>query len=142
MSLRGRLGSGQGSITSQLNQYHQLKAGADFQRHTLRVNGIVNLPYGLMVAGAYFFGSGNRFATLFPGDPTGGATGVNRLRPDEYEAEFRDKLQTIRSMAPNASIAVVTAPGADPACEGEAKVAGGFSGDFRPWTRQSRRPGW
>lgn len=26
----------QGSITSQLNQYHQLKAGADFQRHTLR----------------------------------------------------------------------------------------------------------
>ncbi len=26
----------QGSITSQLNQHHQLKAGADFQRHTLR----------------------------------------------------------------------------------------------------------
>jgi len=38
---------------------------------------------------------------------------VNRLKPEEYEAEFRDKLQTIRSMAPNASIAVVTAPGAD-----------------------------
>lgn len=26
----------QGSITSQVNQYHQLKAGGDFQRHTLR----------------------------------------------------------------------------------------------------------
>jgi outer membrane receptor protein involved in Fe transport len=26
----------QGSFTSQVNQYHQLKAGADFQRHTLR----------------------------------------------------------------------------------------------------------
>jgi len=38
---------------------------------------------------------------------------VNRLKADEYEAEFRDKLQAIRSMAPNASIAVVTAPGAD-----------------------------
>ena len=38
---------------------------------------------------------------------------VNRLKPEEYEAEFRDRLQTIRSMAPNASIAVVTAPGAD-----------------------------
>jgi lysophospholipase L1-like esterase len=38
---------------------------------------------------------------------------VNRLKPEEYEAEFRDRLQTIRGMAPNASIAVVTAPGAD-----------------------------
>jgi hypothetical protein len=27
-------------------------------------------------------GSGNRYATLFLGDATGGATGVNRLRPD------------------------------------------------------------
>jgi lysophospholipase L1-like esterase len=38
---------------------------------------------------------------------------VNRLKPEEYEAEFRDRLQAIRGMAPNASIAVVTAPGAD-----------------------------
>lgn len=38
---------------------------------------------------------------------------VNRFKPEEYEAEFRDKLQAIRGMAPNASIAVVTAPGAD-----------------------------
>jgi len=38
---------------------------------------------------------------------------VNRLRADEYEADYYAKLQTIRSMAPNASIVVVTAPGAD-----------------------------
>jgi lysophospholipase L1-like esterase len=38
---------------------------------------------------------------------------VNRFKPEEYEAEFRDRLQAIRGMAPNASIAVVTAPGAD-----------------------------
>lgn len=38
---------------------------------------------------------------------------VNRLKPEEYEAEFRERLQTIRSMAPNASIMVVSAPGAD-----------------------------
>jgi len=38
---------------------------------------------------------------------------VHRLKPEEYEVEFRERLQTIRSMAPNASIAVVTAPGAD-----------------------------
>lgn len=38
---------------------------------------------------------------------------VNRLKPEEYEAEFRDRIQAIRGMAPNASIAVVTAPGAD-----------------------------
>ena len=38
---------------------------------------------------------------------------VNRLKPEEYEAEFRERLQTIRGMAPNASIMVVSAPGAD-----------------------------
>jgi lysophospholipase L1-like esterase len=38
---------------------------------------------------------------------------VNRLKPEEYEAEFRQRLQAVRRMAPNASIAVVTAPGAD-----------------------------
>ncbi len=38
---------------------------------------------------------------------------VNKLKPEEYEAEFRERLQAIRSMAPRASIVVVTAPGAD-----------------------------
>lgn len=38
---------------------------------------------------------------------------VTRFKPEEYEAEFRDRLQTVRSMAPNAAIVVVAAPGAD-----------------------------
>lgn len=38
---------------------------------------------------------------------------VNKLRPEEYEADFTDKLRAIRNMAPNAAIAVVGPPGAD-----------------------------
>jgi lysophospholipase L1-like esterase len=38
---------------------------------------------------------------------------VTRFNAAEYEAEFRDKLLAIRSMAPKAAIAVVTAPGGD-----------------------------
>jgi lysophospholipase L1-like esterase len=38
---------------------------------------------------------------------------VNKLQPAEYEANLTEKLREIRSMAPNASIAVVGAPDAD-----------------------------
>ena len=54
----------------------------DFQRHTLRANGIYRFPYDITVAGAYLFGSGNYYRTTFPGNPTGAAGTSNRYRPD------------------------------------------------------------
>lgn len=81
----GTYGGGYGGWTNNhfdIGGNDEWATSLDYQRHTLRMNGIVNLPYGFSMAGAYFLGSGNPYATLFPGDPTGGATGVNRLRPD------------------------------------------------------------
>jgi hypothetical protein len=54
----------------------------DFQRHTLRANGIYRFPWDITVAGTYFYGSGNYFPTRWAGDPLGANTGVNRTRPD------------------------------------------------------------
>jgi hypothetical protein len=49
----------------------------DFQRHTLRVNGIWRLPYEMSISGAYFFGSGNYYSTSISSNPFG-HTGVTR----------------------------------------------------------------
>ena len=49
----------------------------EFQRHTLRLNGIWRLPYDFSVAGAYFFGSGNYYSTTIQGNPFN-HTGTNR----------------------------------------------------------------
>jgi hypothetical protein len=43
----------------------------EFQRHTLRVNGIWNPGWGLTFSGAYQFGSGNHFNTSVGGNPFG-----------------------------------------------------------------------
>src|SRR6202008_5077577 len=50
----------------------------DFQRHTVRVNGIWRLPYDISVSGAYLFGSGNYYATPIALNPYG-HTGTTRL---------------------------------------------------------------
>jgi hypothetical protein len=50
----------------------------DFQRHTLRFNGIWRLPYDISVSGAYLFGSGNYYATTVALNPYG-HTGTTRL---------------------------------------------------------------
>jgi hypothetical protein len=50
----------------------------DFQRHTLRFNGIWRLPYDVSVSGAYLFGSGNYYATTIALNPFG-HTGTTRL---------------------------------------------------------------
>ncbi len=49
----------------------------DFQRHTLRLNGLWRGPWGINMSGAYFFGSGNYYATTIAANPFGG-TGTNR----------------------------------------------------------------
>ncbi len=50
----------------------------DFQRHTVRFNGIWRLPYDFTVSGAYLFGSGNFYATTIALNPFG-HTGTTRL---------------------------------------------------------------
>ncbi len=50
----------------------------EFQRHTLRFNGIWRLPYDMSVSGAYLFGSGNYYATTVALNPYG-HTGTTRL---------------------------------------------------------------
>ena len=54
----------------------------DFQRSTLRANGIYRMPWSITVAGTYAYGSGSYFPTRWAGDPLGANTGVNRTRPD------------------------------------------------------------
>jgi len=49
----------------------------EFQRHTLRWNGIWKLPYDLSLSGAYLFGSGNYYATTYAANPFG-HTGTTR----------------------------------------------------------------
>jgi hypothetical protein len=49
----------------------------EFQRHTIRLNGIWRLPYDISFAGAYLYGSGNYFATTYAASPFG-AVGTNR----------------------------------------------------------------
>jgi hypothetical protein len=52
------------------------------QRHRVVANGIWQLPHNFQLSGLYFFGSGQRLATVYGGDlrGTGGSNG--RLRPD------------------------------------------------------------
>ena len=50
----------------------------DFQRHTVRLNGIWRLPYDVTVSGAYLFGSGNYYSTTVALNPFG-HTGTTRL---------------------------------------------------------------
>jgi hypothetical protein len=49
----------------------------DFQRHTIRLNGIWRLPYDFSIAGAYLYGSGNYYQTTYAANPFG-HTGVTR----------------------------------------------------------------
>jgi len=50
----------------------------DFQRNTVRAWSLYQLPYGLSVSAAYFYGSGNYFSTTVSGTPYG-KPGTNRL---------------------------------------------------------------
>jgi hypothetical protein len=70
-------------------------SSTDFQRHTLRLTGIYQLPWALTVSGAYFFGSGNYFATTISGNPFG-AQLQNRLHtgaPVTIAASIRDRFE-------------------------------------------------
>jgi hypothetical protein len=51
---------------------------ADFQRNTVRVWALYQLPWGFSTAVSYFYGSGNRYNATISGTPYG-KTGSNRL---------------------------------------------------------------
>ena len=51
----------------------------DFQRHTVRGNGIVRLPWAISLAGSYIYGSGNYFNAAYAQNPVG--LGATRLIP-------------------------------------------------------------
>jgi hypothetical protein len=51
----------------------------DFQRNTLRLNGLYNFGWGLSLSGSYYYGSGNYFVTQLSGNPSGKTASNNRL---------------------------------------------------------------
>ena len=63
----------------------------DFQRHTVRFNGIWRLPYDISVSGAYLFGSGNYYATTVALNPFG-HTGTTRLNSGTTALVIPDSL--------------------------------------------------
>jgi hypothetical protein len=63
---------------NQFNLNDELGPSTDFQRHTLRANGIVNLPWEMTIAGTYLYGSGARTSTAISGRPYN-KPGTNRL---------------------------------------------------------------
>ncbi len=67
----------------------QFGRAVDYQRHTLRMNGIYRLSWDLRVAAVYFFGSGNYFQSLTGLNPFGSNAG-QRLRPDGSVIPVRD----------------------------------------------------
>ncbi len=51
---------------------------SDFQRDTLRANGIFNLPWRITLAGSFFYGSGSHYNATLSGKPFN-KPGTNRL---------------------------------------------------------------
>ena len=64
-----------------------------FQRHTLRLNAMYQLPYEITISGLYFFGSGNYYQTTHASAPYG-KPGTNRLNlgaPVQIPADVQDR---------------------------------------------------
>jgi len=68
------------SLLNPFNPSVDWAPSSDFQRHTVRAYGIVDLPAGLQVSGSFLYGSGNYLQTSTNVDPLG--LGVSRIRRD------------------------------------------------------------
>jgi hypothetical protein len=66
------------SANNQFDMADELGPSVDFQRHTLRANAIVNLPWDMTVASTYLYGSGALTQTTISGRPYN-KPGTNRL---------------------------------------------------------------
>ena len=63
---------------NQFNPGGDWSQSSDFQRDTLRANGIVNLPWQMTLAGSFFYGSGSHYNAASSTTPFG-KPGTNRL---------------------------------------------------------------
>jgi hypothetical protein len=83
MFFRRDTGSGAGGFNGASDNNFCLECefgrASDFQRHTLRGNGIVRLPWAVSLAGSYIYGSGNYFNASYAQNPFG--QGATRLIP-------------------------------------------------------------
>ena len=72
----------------------------DYQQHTLRLNALWHLPWDFNIAGAYFFGSGNYYATTVSASPFG-VGGANRYvtAPVTVPAGVQDRFDGPSSFA-------------------------------------------
>ena len=69
------------ALTPDMGAERALAAGD--QRHRIVFNGILEAPYRFQLSGIYFFGSGQRYSTIYGGDlRRQGLNPTNRLRPD------------------------------------------------------------
>ena len=63
---------------NQFNRAAEWARSLDYQRHTVRATTIYRLPWGVSLAGAYFFGSGNYYQTTIALNAFGTGAGTNR----------------------------------------------------------------
>ena len=89
MFWRNDTAPGNGGYSGSPNNYFDLDLsdtygrGADFQRHTFRLNTIYQAKWGITLSGAYFFGSGNYYQEVNGLQPFGVPQGIgSRTRPD------------------------------------------------------------
>jgi hypothetical protein len=75
----------------------------EFQRHTLRFNGIYRLPWSISLAGAYLYGSGNYYDTRVALNPFG-HTGATRLNSGATPIAIPDSVATSPSNSETVSV--------------------------------------
>jgi Carboxypeptidase regulatory-like domain len=68
------------SLLNPFDPFLDWASSSDYQRHTVRTYGILDLPAGLQVSGSFLYGSGNNLQTSTNVDPLG--LGVTRIRRD------------------------------------------------------------
>ncbi len=91
----------------------------EFQRHTLRLNGIYRLPWDVSLSGAYLFGSGQHFTTTVALNPFG-HTGTTRLNSGTTPLAIPD---TVATSATNSELISVRDRFAGPASIGPGEIA-------------------
>lgn len=75
-----------GGLFNQFSTDMEWGRSVDFQRHTLRMNGIYRGPWGFNFAGIFSFGSGQYYPKFWGANPFGISnfnTALNRLAPNE-----------------------------------------------------------
>lgn len=92
----GTIGYTQGDANNQFDHLDgEWARSTDFQRNTVRVWGLYQLPWGFSVSGLYLYGSGNYYSTSHASQPYG-KPGTNRLNlgaPVTIPASMQDRFE-------------------------------------------------